>query len=53
LGHAVTPEPEVMFYLLARELGVTPDVIGDKPVDDVLRWWTLFVELQPKEKHGK
>lgn len=52
LGHAVSPEPEVLFYLLARELGVTPDVIGEKPVDQVLRWWTLMVDLQPKEKHG-
>lgn len=53
LGHSVTPEPEVMFYLLARELGTTPDVIGEKPADEVLRWWQLYSDLQPKEKHGK
>ena len=42
-----------MFYLLARELGTTPDAIGDKPADQVLCWWTLYCDLQPKEKHGK
>jgi hypothetical protein len=53
LGHAVSPPPEIMFYLLARELGITPDVIGEKPADEVLRWWQLFVDLKPKEERSR
>lgn len=42
-----------MVYLLARELGTTPDVIGEKPADEVLRWWQLFVDLKPREEQRR
>jgi hypothetical protein len=39
-----------MAYLLAREFGVTPDVIGERSAADVMRWWALYAELSQTQK---
>ncbi len=49
-GKQTRPPYELMAYLLAREFGVTPDVIGERSAADVMRWWALYAELSQTQK---
>jgi hypothetical protein len=41
---------QLVFVLLAKEFGVTPNVIAESPMDEVLFWWQMVIDLQPKER---
>jgi len=54
MGKGAIPTPEIMFHLLGREFGVLPSAIAELPVEEMMKMWSLYAELQPKDMgHGK
>ena len=49
-GKQTKPPYELMAYLLAREFGVTPNVVGECSAAEVMRWWALYAELSHTQK---
>jgi hypothetical protein len=48
----VKPPAEVVAVILAEKWGVPPSTILDLDFGDVLRWWTITVDLNT-QKGGK
>jgi hypothetical protein len=48
----VKPPAEVVAVILAEKWGVPPSTILDLELGDVLRWWTITVDLNT-QKGGK
>lgn len=50
LGHPnVRPPAEVVAVILAEKWGVSPSTILEEDFGDVLRWWTITVELSSQK----
>lgn len=49
-GHPVSPPAEIIAFILAKEFGVLPSAILQSELGDVLKWWTIFIDLQPQRK---